>query len=288
MKKKCIVCNNEYLNFKTKLTNKIYFCTNCDFFESEIINDISEKKINYTEVLDSISYLRIKNFTKILNKTEKYFSSNPLGLEVGCSTGIFMELAEKRNFKMVGLEPMQSSFNIAKNKGLNVINKYFSKDFYYDKNFDFIIFNDVFEHIPQIEDIIKKCNELLNNDGLLIINLPISTGILYKAAKAFNFFGISMFLERLWQFNTVSPHLYYFNNTNLKDLLSKNNFSFVFEISQKTFTIKGLFKRINSSIKSKIISSIIFVLLIFFIPFISILPKDTNCLVFKKTKSNFS
>ena len=288
MKKKCIVCNNEYKSFKTKLKNKIYFCDNCNFFESEIVNDISEKKINYNKVLDSVSYLRIKNFTKILNKIEKYFSFNPLGLEVGCSTGIFMELAKKRNFRMVGLEPMQSSFNIAKNKGLNVINNYFSKDFYYDKKFDFIIFNDVFEHLPKIEEIIKKCNELLNNDGILIINLPISTGILYKVAKVFNFFGISIFLERLWQFNTVSPHLYYFNNTNLKTLLSKNNFNFLFQISQKTFTIKGLFKRINSSIKSKIISLIIFILLICFIPFISILPKDINCLVLKKEKSNFT
>ncbi len=282
MNKKCIICNNKYRLFKTNLTNKIYYCNNCNFFEAEILDKTQQKKINYNKLLNSVSYLRVINFQKILNKIEIYFKFKPCGLEVGCSTGIFMQLAQERNFKMIGIEPMQSSFNIAKNKNLTVINKYFSKDFFYNKNFDFIIFNDVFEHLPKINEIIGKCKELLKDDGLLIINLPISDGILYKISKIFNFFGISNFFKRLWQFDTESPHLYYFNNKNLKNLLSRNNFNFIFQIHQKTFTIKGLFERINSSIKNKAVSLTIFILLILFIPIITILPRDTNCLVFRK------
>lgn len=282
MNKKCIICNENYKSFKTKLSNKIYHCCNCNFFEAEIVDNNKQKQTNYSVILDSVSPLRTINFEKILNRLEDYFTIKPFGLEIGCSTGIFMQLAKERNIKMIGIEPMQNSFNIAKNKNLTVINEFFSKNFYYDKRFDFIIFNDVFEHIPKINEIIDKCNELLNNNGILIINLPSNEGVLYNIAKFFNFFSISMFLERLWQFNTESPHLYYFNSKNLKILLSKKHFSFIFDIPQKTIVIKGLFKRINSSIKSKTLSFIIFLLLVLFIPFIKILPKDINCLVFKK------
>ncbi len=136
--------------------------------------------------------------------------------------------------------------------------------------------------MSKINEIIDKCKELLKDDGLLIINLPINDGILFKIAKIFNFFGISSFFKRLWQFDTESPHLYYFNNKNLKNLLSRNNFNFIFQIHQKTFTIKGLFERINSSINNKVVSLIIFILLILFIPIMAILPRDINCLVFRK------
>ena len=281
MNKKCIICNNEYKLFKTDFINRIYYCSNCNFFEAEIL-DKAAKKINYNKLLNSVSYLRIINFQKILNKIEKYFKFKPYGLEVGCSTGIFMQLAQERKFEMIGIEPMHSSFDIAKRKKLIVVNEYFSKDFFYDKKFDFIIFNDVFEHLPKINEIIDKCKELLKDNGLLIINLPVSEGILYKVAKIFNFFWISTFFKRLWQFDTESPHLYYFNSKNLRTLLSRNNFSFIFQIHQKTFVIKGLFERINSSVKIGAVSLIIFILLILFIPIMAILPKDTNCLIFRK------
>lgn len=284
MNNNCIICNNKNKILKLHSLNKIFYCNKCNFFQAEITKICNgNSKIHYDQLLNSISYLRIKNFNKILDKIENLLYPKSLGLEVGCATGIFMELAKQKKYNMVGIEPMHSSFKIAKNKKLNVLNIFFSKDFYYDKKFDFIIFNDVFEHIPNIKEIIKKCNELLNKNGLLIINLPLSTGFLYKIAIILNRFGTSMFLNRLWQFDTESPHLYYFNSKNLKILLSENNFKFIDSISQKTFTIRGLFSRINSSIKSKIISSIIFFFLILSLPFIVLLPKDTRCFIFKKT-----
>ncbi|MDD5022385.1 MAG: class I SAM-dependent methyltransferase [Endomicrobiaceae bacterium] len=278
----CPVCNCRSFKIKTKLKEDINLCCKCRFLWA-VVDNINNPKVDYNLILKSVSSLRTRNFiniiTNILTKIRKHKIK---GLEIGSATGLFIELAEQKHISMVGIEPMKNSFLEAKKKGLNVINGFFPDDFKNEQKFDFIIFNDTLEHIPNINKIIKECYDRINENGFLIINLPISTGVLYKVASILNVFGITSFFKRLWQFETESPHIYYFNNYNLKILMDKHGFIFNSYVKQDTFVIKGLYDRISVTNKNKIYSVTVFLLLVIFLPLVNILPRDINCLFFQK------
>jgi 2-polyprenyl-3-methyl-5-hydroxy-6-metoxy-1,4-benzoquinol methylase len=93
-----------------------------------------------------------------------------------------------------------------------------------EHGYDFIIFNDVFEHIKEIDELIINLKRDLAENGILIINLPMSSGFFYRMAMLMNKLGAKSFLERLWQFNFHSPHMNYFNQYNLEMLFKKHGF----------------------------------------------------------------
>ena len=90
--------------------------------------------------------------------------------------------------------------------------------------FDIVIFNDVFEHLEKINDVIKEVSIVLKDDGLVVLNLPTSDGIIFKISKFLLSLKINKFYDRLWQKNSSSPHLSYFNKLNLTKLFLKNGF----------------------------------------------------------------
>ena len=107
----------------------------------------------------------------------------------------------------------------------------------------------------------------LNNDGYLILNLPSSSGFLYKIAVFFACIGYLPPLERLWQKGYFSPHLFYYSNLSLTTLLDKNGFKLVSIKSLDILKIKGLWTRINhNKAMNKIVAVFVFIVLFFHVP----------------------
>ena len=216
--KKCPLCGKDG---KLKSRHGIYYkCNVCDL---EWLNSkyYSVESVNYVSVLNTITKLRIANNKRILDTLVQIMPQGAEGLEVGSAVGLFMESAEACGYKMHGIEPMEESYLISKNKGLNVTKGYFPVDMPQKKQYDFIIFNDAFEHIPKIKEVVEACKEYLRPNGYLVINLPDSNGAIYNMSRILDFFGESDELYRMWQIKTDSPHLYYFNKKSL-DILCKS------------------------------------------------------------------
>ena len=235
--------------------------------------------------MDSLETLRKENYRCIINKIkDKYAANNKSlrGFDVGCARGWFMDEAKKQNIKMDGIEPEKNFFNEAKLYGENVINGLFPQDFNLDAKYDFIIFNDVFEHLPDLNAALKKCNELLKPDGLLIINCPDSRGVFFKIARALKSLKIYSYWRRLWQMDFYSPHLWYFNEKNLTIMAEQYNFKYDLGFKLKTLTFTGLKDRVMCSSKNFISGYITYLMLLFASPFLKILPGDIMCVIFKK------
>jgi 2-polyprenyl-3-methyl-5-hydroxy-6-metoxy-1,4-benzoquinol methylase len=225
----CPVCGNP-LKVKYKLKFNIYKCDNCGLFNSD-----AQFEHSFQSDLESVSrdiglqQLRLKNFDIILKellKLESNKGSKISGMEIGSGNGWWLETCKKNNIDCIGIEPERIYENYHKENKLDII-----YGFYPDvspkkeKGYDFIIFNDVFEHIEDINGLIENLKKDLSNDGILIINLPMSTGFFYKMAVRMHNIGLSGSLTRMWQFNFHSPHMNYFNEHNMKLLLSKHGFS---------------------------------------------------------------
>ena len=280
--KKCPVCS---ISLKRIFTNYLFQCQKCSYESSDLkitinspetINNIEE---NIRE--KSLREIRQENFLTLIKSLKKYTSSNKYLLEVGSAHGWFLNVA-KNYFKILGLEPDK---NILKknHKGLPVKYGFFPYALNKEDKFDVIVFNDVFEHIPDIYLTLNSCHDHLNTHGVLLVNLPSSKGFFYIIAKCFAFFGIKNFLNRMWQKDLPSPHLHYFNNSNLSALLKKHNFK-VLEVGYlPSIKMKNLFNRIRYAGEFNYISSLfIYFSILFFLPFLTILPKDGMYVISRK------
>lgn len=184
---------------------------------------------------------------------------------------------------MLGIEPDVNVYNATAQRGLPVRNGFFPQVLSSSEKFDVIVFNDVFEHILDVADILNKCRSHLNPDGQLILNLPSSTGIFYRISKGLAGRGFKGFFERLWQKGLPSPHLHYFNTRNLSKLLQDNGFEVISTGSLTTLRAKGLFTRISYAGNHSLpIRLLIYILLIMVVPFLYLMPSDIIYLISKK------
>ncbi|HTE00886.1 MAG TPA: class I SAM-dependent methyltransferase [Mucilaginibacter sp.] len=222
----CPVCGNS-LKLKYKLKFNVYQCSNCGLLNSDAQFEHSFQSALESESRDiGLKNLRLKNFATIILELKKQYGPkfNTLkGLEIGCGNGWWLQTCKEENISCIGIEPEHIYEDYHKENKLDVI-----YGFYPDVSpkreggYDYIIFNDVFEHIPDINGLVESLKADLNKDGVLIINLPMSTGFFYKMATMMHKFGVNSYLTRLWQFNFHSPHMNYFNDKNMEMLLDKH------------------------------------------------------------------
>ncbi len=247
---KCKICNGKCFK-ETNFTNK---CSKCNFLFSNLKPGLGRE-------IKGIKELRKKNFKKIIFILKTKYKKKLLNkniLEIGSGDGYFVEECLKNNLKIYPSEGNKKDFKKLSKRYKRTLFINFEKKIP-NKKFDIIVFNDVFEHLNNINKSVLKIKKTLNKNGLVIINLPNSDGIIYKISLILFKLGIKKFYNRLWQKNLSSPHLSYFNSVNLKKLFKLNNFFCILNTRLNTVTNKN-FDRINSTIKNSFVSTILSIL----------------------------
>jgi SAM-dependent methyltransferase len=261
-----------------------FVCPACKFERSTL-----EQKINKVHSIDEIARenalrsIREHNFNLLLGWLKETSKSNgkPTLLDVGSAHGWFLQKAQE-NFDAQGIEPDQAMADYAIKKGLNVRKGFFPEVLDNSEKFDFIIFNDVLEHIPAVKNIIKSCSDHLKEDGILVINAPDRRGVFYKVSKFLKKLGMAGSFERMWQVGLPSPHLYYFDKNSISKIAAQAGFKIIKEHSLDSIAVKGLFDRINYAGGNKLINYLIGIAVLIFSPALKITPSDINVWFFKK------
>lgn len=271
----CVVCNSKFI----KINDYVYKCINCSFFKSKL-------KPGHGRDIEGISELRRKNFKKIIDIILSLNVNQDLKiLEIGSGNGFFIEECKRSNIIITGSEADEEQYNLLTKKFSNIIKIALPiKDLNNElsNKFDVVVFNDVFEHLENLDLIIIQLKSILKTNGQIVINLPSSDGLIYKFSNILNKIGFTNFYNRLWQKNLASPHLSYFNNLNLKMLFNKHGYNLIHATSLDTVSKKGNFIRLNSTIKYKFICFLLSGLLFLFYYFQKILPKDIILHIYKR------
>jgi SAM-dependent methyltransferase len=244
--RRCVACGSDLAQGEASWH---FVCPLCHYEASDLIPAIN--KTETQGILDEklrengLYSLRVSNFNTLVDLIKKHsVATVPVLLDVGAAHGWFLDLAEA-DFQAYGIEPDEAMFANAMAKGKPVRPGYFPDALKEGETFDVIVFNDVIEHIPDIESILKECHARLNTGGLLVLNLPGSQGIFYRAAKMLNRLGIRPFFERLWQVGMPSPHVHYFEANNLKRLLERFGFIETCRGTLPSLQLDGLYARIT-------------------------------------------
>lgn len=199
--------------------------------------------------IEGLEALRRENFERLLDRlASRADLRKGRALEVGPADGWFLEAAARRGVRVRGIEPDRALAESARARGLDVETGFFPDDLRDKGPYALIVFNDVFEHLPDPAAMFRRAADLLEPGGLLAINLPSSRGALYRLAKLLARAGLDAPLERMWQKGLPSPHLSTFDPANLRRLAAASaGFEPVDAFALRTITRAGLRARIAST-----------------------------------------
>lgn len=190
--KKCILCNNNQFKvlyptndrfFKKFISKKFYvkwfMCKKCSLifrttsykYNMNLAQDIRLFKIGEEFFIKEDRILN--QFNYILGSI--FLKNNSRILDVGCGSGMLLNLFKKHNFKVYGIEPDVDAYRFVCNLiGKDRVFKGTFEEFYkkVNKKFDLIILSHVLEHTPNPINFLKKVKSILNSNGFIYIEIP--------------------------------------------------------------------------------------------------------------------
>ena len=209
----CPICRSKKKKIWLKKINvEIYECLICKTGYSKYIpNNLSEIYDLNSEVQDKIkshkkrSKYFIKKFgTERLRFIKKFKKKGSL-LDFGCGTGEFINFAKKQ-FKVNAFD---FSLELSKFVEANYNIKTFSNLEKLKKKFDVITLYDVLEHVENPVQLLKRLNNNLKKNGIIIVYSP------NKNSLGFDILGSNSNLC------TAPFHLTYFNHQTIGKFLKK-------------------------------------------------------------------
>jgi len=282
--RKCPICGSTQAHLKFKLEYEVYECGDCtfQFCPDASFNKSFESEFDERTRLKALQTLRMQNFRTIINSIKRHSKLLLRGLEVGSGHGWFLDACKLNQIECEGIEPETCFNDVYKQNGHKVTNGFFPEAITTEDKYGFIAYNDVFEHLPDINTSMRVNSEYLTVEGLLVINLPVQEGLTYSIAKLAYFFGIKSMLNRMWQFHFHSPHLSYFSKPNLIALAKKYHFESLDSFPLKTINLSEVKDRVGEDTSTNVITKFISILGVYVLyPFMHRFP-DTICFVFRK------
>ncbi|WP_157718893.1 class I SAM-dependent methyltransferase [Pseudomonas pohangensis] len=209
--------------------------------------DDAHCQLNELSRANGLRLLRERNFKRLVRSlTLLRPTAGGRLLDVGSAHGWFLDIASS-HFSVLGIEPDRRIYDVANGQGKPVRFGFFPSALGEKEIFDVIVFNDVIEHIIDVESALRACSRHLSPGGLLLLNLPSSSGVIYRFSKACCRVGINSLFERMWQKGLPSPHVHYFNARNLSRLANKFYFKKITSGTLSTFSLRGLYSRVSQA-----------------------------------------
>ena len=280
--KSCLICEEPMV---ARPPGYWFECLQCHFMASTLEPQINADAPAIDEALrhQALHELRQANYARILSRLK---SLSPTAgsrlLDVGSAHGWFLKAAEAAGFEALGIEPDRQMAQQAMALGCNVRIGEFPQAALDEPRVSIITFLDVFEHLSDLPSVLNACRETLLPRGLLLIVLPSSRGIFFRAARALSRLGVHGPLDRLWQRGFPSPHASYFHQDNLSRFLSRHGWSEIHRQALPSLTQAGLWQRLHYDRRAnRIVSAAQYALLSVAMPGLSLLPSDISFQIFQ-------
>ncbi|MDO5056771.1 MAG: class I SAM-dependent methyltransferase [Lautropia sp.] len=227
-------------------------CTACSYEGSNLQVDIDvrgdHEVLNEALREEGLSDLRQSNFRTLAAELDDTLNppagTSPSLLDVGCGHGWFLKATSPR-FTGLGIEPDARIAEMASAQGVQVRKGFFPDVLAADERFDVISFNDVMEHIPNVNAAFDACVKHLKPGGRILVNSPARTGVLYRISKLMNRLGMRGSFERMWQKGFPSPHIHYFDDDSIRAIGQRAGLMLEKTSTLPSISTHGLYARIR-------------------------------------------
>jgi 2-polyprenyl-3-methyl-5-hydroxy-6-metoxy-1,4-benzoquinol methylase len=171
---------------------------------------------------------RVLTFQHHLNPMERIVEppdGRPL-LDVGCYTGVFVEIAARHGWDAWGLEPSRWAVEQAQARGLHVVQGTLDTAELPQTYFDVVTMWDVIEHLPDPLGALERVRGLLKPEGLIVVHTIDIESLFARVMGA------------RWPW-LMEMHLYYFSRRTLRAMLEKCGFQIVSDRPQGRYLRLG-------------------------------------------------
>ena len=114
----------------------------------------------------------------------------PRLLDLGCSIGLFMEVAQENGFECTGLELETEACQFARSRGLDVRDQILAEAAFPDGSFDIITLFGVLEHLQYPDDVLRDVVRCLKPGGVVMAIVPnvgsLAASVLHERSRMFN------------------------------------------------------------------------------------------------------
>ena len=204
---------------------KILECTDCHLISVSPLPTPEEnlqiyKDYNTKKGRIAVETTRRKEIYPQKTKELKKYSRGRRLLDIGAGLGTFVHMAKESGFEATGIEMSREQVLKAKELyGLDLINIDVFEN--YDKlgKFDVIHMYHVMEHLKSPAMMFSILKELLNDDGILLIEVPFQL----KKIQAPLYRLMRKEKPGIWN----NDHLYFFSPNTLKNYINKNDFHII-------------------------------------------------------------
>ncbi len=156
-------------------------------------------------------------------------------LDVGCATGVLLELARLRGWEVSGVDISAYATGIAREfYCLDAFTGELAGAEYPDEHFDVVVMDDLIEHVADPAALVRESWRILKAGGLLTLNTPNRAGLWH------------LLMGRRWFHYRQSEHTYFYAPQVIADQLNRHGFE-VLEIhsSSKIIDLNYAFGRLR-------------------------------------------
>ena len=163
---------------------QLWHCPICSHVQSDCVlpDDYYDSYSSYGGAAQYLAYKEIAK--KRINKLKEIQPNASVLLDIGCGMGDFLETSKDFYKTVVGVEPSQNA-EIPHSAEVQVLKGYFGSP-EIDKELDSIIQNgadiiasfQVFEHLPDLQNICSSVFSFLRSGGVFLLNIPNGLTIL--------------------------------------------------------------------------------------------------------------
>jgi 2-polyprenyl-3-methyl-5-hydroxy-6-metoxy-1,4-benzoquinol methylase len=236
--KNCVICEEAPIGIKFIDTDEVCFvkCPNCSLIwklrpEQDPTDYKDESYFSQMGYNDKRKRKLKKSFRQ-LKIIEKYKVTGGSLLEIGCSKGYFIQAAAEKGWQATGVDISDSAVEYCKSVNLEAYKIDIADLPSLNKKFDVIVLKHVFEHLSDPVGALKVFMEILNDNGLIFLDIPHAS---YYKAK--------LLKDKSKYYNIKyggAQHYYYYTPETMEQLFKKMGFKVLLKSDFKNFILGKL------------------------------------------------
>ena len=250
-----------YEKFGSELQYTYLLCSNCTLvyqsprpkYDQHFIDAAYAEYYQFAESLElndltDVRESSVKMFKKEIEQLIRYDLKRTAVLDIGSGMGTFLFAAKQYYKTVIGLDVSeQMAAFVQKKLDVKVFVQQF-EDFNYVDKFSLIHMSHVLEHIPDPNNWLQKAKQMLDKQGILVINVPNKFSISFRLQYLFTKLGLKKQFSDSWTDPERTPdHLFEPTIKSMKYLLEKNDYEIL-----EYYTYSRIDPASNASLFSKI------------------------------------
>jgi len=163
---------------------KVLVCEKCFLVqvdEYKKSDEIFDANYAYFSSISSSWVEHARNYVEMITDRQKLNSHSHV-IEIASNDGYLLQFFQSKNIPCLGVEPTTSTADVARNKGITVIEDFFGETLAGTlQKADVILGNNVLAHVPNINDFVKGLKVALKADGVITMEFPHLLNLIEKS-----------------------------------------------------------------------------------------------------------